>query len=120
VGDSGRSATKLKGENMFGINHADGSSEMNPPVERLSDLYDELLSSTPEHGDVAVINQDNAWGISAHRDGRVVLENLALAGKDTPRHMIPVSKQRVLTLWRLLIDGKSDEILAEPWKTGYT
>src|SRR5207249_10638984 len=60
-------ATELRPNLMFGILHTDGSGEDNPPVERLSDLYDELLSADREHGDVSVIHDDSGWCMSAHR-----------------------------------------------------
>jgi hypothetical protein len=82
----------------------------------LSDLYDELLSADREHGDVAVVHEESGWSISAHRDGRVVLEHL---GKGGERHMIPVSKDRVLELWRKLVVGDIDSLMTEPWKHGY-
>lgn len=101
---------------MFSIIHTDGSGDENPPVERLAALYDELHSANREHGDVTVVDDDTGWSMSAHRDGRLVFEHL---GKGGERHMIPVAKQRVLELWRRLIDGDIDGLLAEPWKAGY-
>ena len=86
-------------------------------MERLSDLYDELLTANPEHGDVAIVNQDNAWCMSAHRDGRLVFEQLSRLGNQ--RHLIPVPKAHVLELWLKLIDGDIEGLLAEPWKPGY-
>ena len=102
---------------MFGVLHTDGTGDSNPPIESLSDLYDELLTAEPEHGDVAVINDDKGWSVSAHRDGQVVLENLAVQG--TQRHMTDVTKERALWIWTRLINGEIDDLLAEPWKEGY-
>ena len=101
---------------MFGVTHTDGSGEDNPPVESLSDLFDELLSADREHGDVSVINDDSGWCMSAHRDGRLVFGHLGNGGC---QHMIPVPKERVLQLWKRLIDGDIDGILSENWKPGY-
>jgi hypothetical protein len=101
---------------MFSVIHTDGSGDENPPLESLSALYDELQTADREHGDVAIVHEDSGWSISAHRDGRVVFEHL---GKGRERHMIPVPKERVLELWRRLIDGDINGLLAEPWKPGY-
>lgn len=103
---------------MYGVIHMDGSADDDPPVESLSDLYNELFSSGIVDGNVSVINDDSGWGMSAHRDGRLVFEQLG--GRGAPRHMIPVPKERVLELWRRLIDGDVDGLLSEPWKPGYT
>jgi hypothetical protein len=101
---------------MFSVIHTDGSGDENPPLASLSALYDELQSADREHGDVAVVHEDSGWSMSAHRDGRVVFEHL---GKGMERHMIPVPKERVLELWRRLIDGDINGLLAESWKPGY-
>lgn len=103
---------------MYGIIHMDGSGEDNPPTQCLSDLYDELFLSGIVDGDVSVIDDNSGWGMSAHRDGRLIFEHLGTRG-DTARHMIPVSKERVLELWKRLIEGDIDGLLKEPWKRGY-
>ncbi|WP_437950331.1 hypothetical protein WME98_05565 [Sorangium sp. So ce296] len=101
---------------MFSIIHTDGSGDENPPLESLSDLYDELASADREHGDVAVIHDDSGWSMSAHRDGRLIFEHLGRGGE---RHMIAVPKARVLELWKRLIEGDIEGLLAETWKPGY-
>lgn len=101
---------------MFGVIHMDASGEDNPPVESLSDLYEELWSSGIMDGNVAVINDDSGWCISAYRNGSVVFGNL---GEDGDSHMKSISKARVLELWRRLIDGDIEGLLAEPWIPGY-
>jgi hypothetical protein len=103
---------------MFNIMHTDGSGEVNPPSESLSSLYDELLTADREHGDVSVVHEESAWCLSAHRDGRLVLEKLGTRGS-TAKHMIPVPKERVLELWKCLIAGDINGLLSEPWKPGY-
>lgn len=82
--------------------HADGNGEDDPSLDSIPGLYDELLTATQEHGDVAIVIEDNAWSMSAHRDGRSVFEQLFVVGSQ--RHMIPVPKERVLKLWLKLID----------------
>ena len=101
---------------MFSVIHWDGSSDANPPVASLPALLDELCIADREHGDVAVVHEDTGWSLSAHRDGRVVFENLSTGGE---RHMKPVQRDRVLELWRRLIDGDVEGVLGEPWHSGY-
>ncbi len=101
---------------MFGVIHMDSSGEDNPPLESLPKLYDELFTSGIVDGNVAVINDDSGWCLSAHRDGAVVFEHLGEGGE---RHMLPLPKERVLKLWKQLIDGDIDGLLAEPWEKGY-
>jgi hypothetical protein len=106
---------------MFGVVHMDGSGDDDPPVESLSDLFDELWFSGIVDGSVAVINDDLGWCMSAHRDGRLILENLGdLDRKSEDRmHMMPVPKTQVLDLWKRLIEGNLEGLLSEPWKRGY-
>jgi hypothetical protein len=94
----------------------DASGDDDPPLESLSSLYDELSKSGITDGNVAVIDQGSSWCLSAHRDGRVVFEHLQ---KGEERHMTPVEKDRVLHLWRQLIDGNVDGIMSQPWMPGY-
>src|SRR4051812_13681685 len=101
---------------MHGVTHMDGSGEDDFPPEKLSELYEELHSSGIFDGNVAVINDDTGWCLSAHRDGRLVFEHLGVGGE---RHMIPVPKAQVLELWHRLIDGDIERLLEEPWIHGY-
>jgi hypothetical protein len=101
---------------MFSVVHVHGSGDENPPKKSLSGLYDELSRSDREHGEVAVINDDLGWSMSAHRDGRLVFEHLRNGGE---RHMIPVKKERVINLWLRLIAGDIDGLLTETWTMGY-
>src|SRR5688500_4324820 len=98
---------------MFSITHTDGSGDDDPSPETLALLYDELQWSSPEHGDVAVVDEDTGWAMSAHRDGRLVIEHLV---DGAPRHMIPVTKDRVIELWMRFIGGDLDGVLKEPWR----
>lgn len=98
---------------MMFIRHGDGRSERNPKLN-LSSLCDELVTVTPEHGCVTVINIDLRWRISAYRDGRVMLAELGKKGHAW--QMMPVSKETVVTIWRLLTLGKMEDILLYPWK----
>lgn len=102
---------------MYGVVHMDASGDDDPPVESLSDLYDELQASGIVDGSVAVIHDDSHWCISAYRDGGVVFE--CIGERNTERHLESVPKERVLELWKRLIDGDIDGLLKEPWKPGY-
>ena len=101
---------------MFSIRHTDGSSERNPSFDSLSDLYDELLVADEEHGDVS-LTHESGWFLAAYRGGRLILEHYDDGGG---RHVFPVSKERVLSLWQQLAEGDIDGVIkAEPWVPGY-
>jgi hypothetical protein len=52
-------------------------------------------------------------------DPTVVFENLSTYGEGPKRHMKPVPKEKVLELWKRLIDGDIEGVLREPWQAGY-
>jgi hypothetical protein len=106
----------------YNIRHSEGDDEDGPEdlpgrEAALSALFDELATADVEHGDVSVTHMETLWYISAHRDGRVIIDRLG--APLNPRHMIPVSKARTLELWRRLIDGDFAALEAEPWRPGY-
>ena len=98
---------------MISVIHTDGSGDDYPAFDVLSDLYDELSVTDSEHPDVSVVNED--WYISAYKSGLVILGN----EKDEPRNLRSVPKERVLELWKKLIEGDIDGLLSEHWNEGY-
>lgn len=102
---------------MDGVLHTNGAGENELPSDRLSALYDELVSADDEHPDVSVIHDDSGWCMSAFRSGLVVFGHLE--GKGAHRHMTHVPKAYVLALWKRLISGDIEGLLTEPWKPGY-
>jgi hypothetical protein len=101
----------------YGVIHMDGSGDTDPPIGGLSALYDELFTSGIRDGNVAVIDDNSGWCLSAYRNRSIVFGHLGEDERDC--HMIPVSKERVLALWRRLIDGDIEGLLEEPWQPGY-
>ena len=95
--------------------HADGSVDVDPSVESLSALYDELSPSKQEEADVSVTHEASGWFVTALPDGLVVLERY---GSRDERHMKNQSKEQVLALWTMLAEGQIDRLLKEPWKKG--
>lgn len=104
---------------MFTIRHTFDSWEEDPPIETLSDLYDELASAEQEHGDVSVTHEDSGWCMSAHRGGLLVFCNLGDESLEG-RHMVRVPKAQVIEHWKRLISGDIDGLLSEPWRPGYS
>lgn len=103
---------------MITTRNIDDTGDSDPSDHQLSELYDQLLHSDQEHGDVSVTDEDSGWCLSAHRDGRVVLANL-IDLDCAARYMHPVSKDKVLELWISLRDRALDRIESQLWKKGY-
>ncbi len=103
---------------MFSMGHVyDNDIPDDLSESGLSALYDELIGADQEHGDVSVTDEETGWYISAHRDGRVVMENLNDEGP--AKHLHPVTKAFVLDLWSLLLAGDYASLHAHPWQAGY-
>lgn len=83
----------------------------------LGALYDQLADADREHSDVAVTDEGSAWTLSAHRDGRVVLEHLD--SRCTNRHMHPVSRDAIIDLWARFVKLGLGSVWDEPWRPGY-
>jgi len=98
------------------ITHLMGDTKRDPPLNALELLFEELESADDEHTDVSV-SHESEWTLSAFKSGHLVWENVAEG--DQPRHMRPISREKVLELWRLLAEGRISEIEKEPWQPGY-
>jgi hypothetical protein len=83
----------------------------------VSELILELKGATPEHGDIACVNNDTADCISIHRDNRIITENLD--GNDGPRHIHPVTFEFALDVWKRFINDDIAYISSLPWVPGY-
>ncbi len=99
----------------FHISHIHGEAESDPLFESLDALYDELQQSDTEHTDVSVTHE-SGWCLGAFRSGLLVWENVE---DGDPQHMRGVDREQTLRLWRLLANGKINEISQENWQDGY-
>jgi hypothetical protein len=100
----------------YGVRHADGSSDENVPVSSFGYLYDELDRADGEHGDVAVIDDDTGWCITAYPRHLVIFQCLA---NGTSFHMRDVDRSQVMKMWALLAQGAIEDIQKLPWKDGF-
>ncbi|MBT2788620.1 MULTISPECIES: hypothetical protein [unclassified Halomonas] len=93
-----------------------GEAEQNFSLDLLHTLYDELSGADGEHTDVS-LTHESEWCLAAFFSGLLVWENVA--GEGEPKHMKGISREKVLTLWKLLASGRIDEIDQESWVSGY-
>ena len=100
----------------YWINHLMGNAEIDPALESLTSLFDELDGADEENTDVS-LTHETEWSISAFSSGLVVFENVA--GEGDPMHMKNVSKEKVIGLWSLLAQGELVKINEENWLVGY-
>lgn len=99
----------------YGIRHLDGSSDDDAPISSFESLYDELRNADGEHADVAVIDDDTGWCLTAYASGLVLLESLA---DGTAAHLRGLDKKQVIELWTHLARGSMDEVRKWPWQDG--
>lgn len=100
----------------YGVRHRDGSSDDDAPVSSFGALYDELNEVDGEHGDVAVIDDETGWAVTAYRTKLVILQCLA-DGKAF--HLSGVGKPAVIEMWVKLANRDLDGLRALPWKDGF-
>ena len=100
----------------YGIRHLDGSSDDDVPTSSFEPLYDELLRADGEHNDVAVIDDDTGWCITAYPSGLVIFQCLA---NGTAFHMHEIKKPQVIQMWMQLARGALDNVRELPWKEGF-
>lgn len=100
----------------YWVNHLTGESETDYDLSKLSDLLDELNGADNEHTDVS-LTHESEWALSAFKSGLIIWENVA--GEGEPKHMKKIGKDKVISLWTLLADGKVSEIEEENWLSGY-
>ncbi len=100
----------------YGVRHIDGSSDDDVPISALSALYDELRRSDGEHNDVAVIDDDTSWCVTAYPSGLVIFQCLA---DGAAFHLHGAHKPDVIRMWTMLINGDLSEIRKFPWNDGF-
>ena len=99
----------------FHINTRWGGSESTPTIERMRQVLAELDAADNEHPDVS-LTHESEWCLSAFSSGLLVWENVE---DGEPRHMLSVSREKVLELWAKLSEGRISEIDCEAWAPGY-
>jgi hypothetical protein len=80
-----------------------GACYPNPRVNRLRQLLQSIDITDDEHTDVS-LKHETEWCLSAFPSGRLVWENVE-DEEDNPRHMVQISRERVLDLWLKLARG---------------
>lgn len=98
------------------IRHLDGSGDDGLPTSSFESLYDELRYADGEHNDVAVIDDDTGWCITAYPSGLVIFQCLA---DGIAFHMRGIDKLQVIQMWMQLSRGDLDGVRKLPWKSGF-
>ena len=84
-----------------------GDCVSDPSNHEMEVALQELDARDPEHPD-CWLSDANEWSISSDENGRVVLQN-AETGEFAWR-MDNVPRKKVLELWRMLEDGRIEEL----------
>lgn len=80
----------------------------------MREFLDELDTADEEHG-AAWLATDAGYALEWNGDGRLVFE---APGLDRSRHLLGVSKDRVIELWSALAQGEFTRVEGEPWNDG--
>lgn len=101
----------------FSVTDRWGGTDDGPTVERMKEILAQLAEDDLEHPD-AWLSMEDGWTLSADQEGLVVWHNVE-RGVAEPRHMRGVTRERMLELWLLVAQGRTNEIDALPWQPGY-
>lgn len=100
----------------FSVETRWGGAEESPSAERMRAILADLDVRDNEHPDTW-LTHESGWMLIADQSGRVVLENLESCAP--PRHILDVSRERMLELWLQLAAGNIDEVERAPWHPGH-
>lgn len=116
--NSARGRAPREGVRMirYHVTHADGVIEHEFPVEKFSELLDELPTASGVDPYVAVTHE-SGWIVKVPRSGFLMLENWDMR---EPMYLEPVSSAMPLALMRAAAEGRSDELERAPWIPGYS
>ena len=105
----------------FYINDGWGDSLHSPTVEEMQKYLDKLGIDDPEHCAVWLSHTESGWNLECLPNNEVNLDVETFDGHNIPpRHLTNVSREKMLSLWQLLADGKIQELEKESWLPGYT
>jgi hypothetical protein len=88
--------------------------ERDAPLAALDALVDELATTDPEHGDVAV-SDESGWTLTAFGDGRLLWENVEETDGEE-RLLFGVPREEVVRLFRLVASGELESVDRLPWR----
>lgn len=100
----------------YHVNPRWGGSEPAPTVDRMREVLAELDGEDDDEHPNVSLSDEAEWTLSAFPDGLVIWEN---PEADVARHMLHVSRTKVLDLWIKLSLGQIEAIEQEPWLAGY-
>ncbi|MBM0259897.1 hypothetical protein [Micromonospora sp. 4G55] len=101
------------------IQHRWGSGEVASSVDQLANPLDELAADDPEHPEVWISDNEAGYGVFAFAGSRGLViweDDEEVRG---PLHMEGFSRARILDLFTMVLQGRTSEVDALPWLSGY-
>jgi hypothetical protein len=96
-----------------------GDSIDKPSLAEMRKLLFDVDPNDDEHGDAWLSADDHTLEWSGVDSGRLVYWRRAKAkGRDGPRHLVGVTRERTLELWRMLAEGHLEEVERQAWLPG--
>src|SRR3954465_3384405 len=100
----------------YHVNTRRNGSEPMPSVDRMREVLAELDTGDDDEHPSVSLSHESEWTLSAFPDGLVIWGNVK---EDVARHMLHVSRKKVLELWTKLAEAQIEAIESEPWLPGY-
>ena len=96
-----------------------GDSVDNPSDEQMHQFLNRLDIDDEEHCEVWLTHDLSGWTLSCFPNRKVIFYETADGSNYKPRHLINVSRGKMLELWQKLAKGQFGELEKEAWKSGH-
>lgn len=92
----------------------------NPSVEQMRKFLDRLDINDKEHSEVWLTHNQTSWTLSCFPSSKVVFYRISDEFEYQPRHLINVSRDKMLELWQKLANGQLVDLEKELWMIGHS
>ena len=106
-------------EFLYQIVDGFGDGIDNPTIEQMRKFLERLNLNDEEHSEVWLTHNQTSWTISCFPSSKIVFYQISDEHEYKPRHLIGVSRHKMLELWQKLSKGQLDELEKELWKPGH-
>jgi hypothetical protein len=107
-------------EMTFQIGDGLGEGVDNPSAQQIQQFLDKLDIDDEQHREVWLTHKSTGWTLSCLPNSEVVFYETAVGSEYKPRHLINVSRAKMLELLQKLANGQLGELEREHWKYGQT
>ena len=102
----------------FSIANGMGDSIDEPSPAQMRKLLFDVDTTDEEHGAAWLSTDDHVLEWSGAHGGLLVFSPATAESSGASRHLVDVPRERTLELWRMLAEGRLQELERQPWLPG--